>query len=51
METALHINDYKFHKSGKRRKYKDWRIDSYKILGKYMAAELPTIVLLLGLNW
>ena len=28
----------------------DWRIDSYKIQGKYMAAELPSAVLLLTIN-
>ena len=27
-----------------------WRIDSYKIQGKYMAVELPSVVLLLRLN-
>ena len=28
----------------------DWRIDSYKIEGKYMAAELPSVVLPLRLT-
>ena len=27
------------------------RTDSYKIQGKYMAVELPSVVLLLILNW
>ena len=52
METTLHINDYKFRKPGKWRITKiDWRIDFYKIQVKCMAAELPSVVLLLRLNW
>ena len=51
METSHHMNDYKFHKPGKRRNKKiDRRIDSYNISGKYMAAEFPSVVLLLRLN-
>ena len=29
----------------------DWRIDSYKIWGKLMAAEFPSVILILRVNW
>ena len=31
MKTTVQQNDYKFHKPGKRKNNKNWRIDLYKI--------------------
>ena len=52
METTHHLNDYiSFINQENEEKTKiDWRIDSYKIQGKLMAAEFPSVVLLLRLN-
>ena len=52
METNLHGNEFKFHKPEKWRNITkiDWKIDQYKIYGKYiMAADLFSV--LLFLNW
>ena len=49
METILHVTDCKFNKPRNEEITKtDWRIDSYKIHGKLMAAEFPLVVLLLS---
>ena len=49
METTLQVNNY-INQKNKEIKI-DWRIDLYKIWGKYMTAELFSVVLLLRLNW
>ena len=52
MATTLHVNDYKFINQENEEITKiNWRIDSYKIQGKLMAAEFNSVILLLRLDW
>ena len=49
METTLHLNEYKFQENKKITKT-DWRIDLCKISEKLLAAEFPSVDLLVRLN-
>ena len=51
METTLHVNEPEFQKPEKLRNNKNWLEDwLHKIWGKYVAAELPSVLLLLRLD-
>ena len=50
MTTILHMTISFINQENEEITKIDWRINSYKILEKYMAAELLSVVLLLRLN-
>ena len=50
METTVQVNDCKFHKPGKWKNSKNGELIHIKFK-ENISAEIPSIVLLLRLNW